>query len=314
VEELKYVLHMALAWPSPRVYTTSNPSHQIQFLPGQWLDVYVPTIPQVGGFTITSPPSKALPSNPNNNGYAYLELAIQKSPLNPPAAWLWKPPPAILHSPLHIRVGGTFVFPPFPPNDKSKPLKKVIFIAGGVGINPLMSMLSSLAELSTQDIKNDIQVHFLYSSKDPDPNGPLHEKSTKILFLDRIVQLFSPQSQKISPVDSGGSNNITGKVKLFLTGTPNTTNSQDVADENESNKALLPHLSCLEGRVHIPYHKRRIGKEDVASALSQDQKDSAVYVCGVPTMTDEFVKLLTSSEESGGLGMDADRVLFEKWW
>ena len=53
---------------------------------------------------------------------------------------------------------------------------------------------------------------------------------------------------------------------------------------------------------------------DIVSALGRDKKESAVYVCGVPTMTDEFVKLLTSSEESGGLGMDEDRVLFEKWW
>lgn len=179
-----------------------------------------------------------------------------------------------------------------------------------------MSMLSSVAELSPshEDVKDDIHVHFLYSAKDPASDGPLDAKSSMILFLDRIVQLFYPQAQKVSPLDSGGNSSVTGDFKLFLTGAPNTINDQDVATENERNNALLPHLPCLDGRIHIPYHRRRISKEDVVSALGEDKKDSAVYVCGVPTMTDEFAKLLTSPEESGGLGMDADRVLFEKWW
>ena len=175
-----------------------------------------------------------------------------------------------------------------------------------------MSMLSSLAE--SQDPRNDIQVQFLYSAKDPDPDGPLHGKSSTILFLDRIVQLFYSQAQDVFALDSDRSSTITGKFKLFLTGASSTTDNQDVANEDERNNPLLPRLSCLDGRVHIPYHRRRIGKDDVISALGQDKKDSAVYVCGIPTMTDDFVKLLTSPEESGGLGKDRDRVLFERWW
>ena len=57
---------------------------------------------------------------------------MQKSPDNPPAAWLWQAPEDIEGKEVTVRVGGSFVFPP-PTLDLSK-IKRVIFIAGGVGI------------------------------------------------------------------------------------------------------------------------------------------------------------------------------------
>lgn len=138
--------------------------HQ-QFLPGQWLDVYVPGVPKAGGFTITSTPSRArgrrtsAPSTetaaatttaaeeevgggggePGAYAYAYLELAVQKSPENPPAAWLWQEEGTILDKELRVRVGGSFVWPPPGINVRSS-LRKAVFVAGGVGVNPLISM------------------------------------------------------------------------------------------------------------------------------------------------------------------------------
>lgn len=106
----------------------THPPRDDQFLPGQWLDVFVPGISKPGGFTITSSPSKAQkkPIEPASaapaNGTAsprpdpaqepYLELAVQKSPDNPPAQYLWRPTAEILHSELRVRVGGSFVWPP----------------------------------------------------------------------------------------------------------------------------------------------------------------------------------------------------------
>lgn len=136
--------------------------HQ-QFLPGQWLDVYVPGVPKAGGFTITSTPSRARGrrtsalstesaavtaageevggggGEPGAYAYAYLELAVQKSPENPPAAWLWQEEGTILDKELRVRVGGGFVWPPPGINVRSS-LRKAVFVAGGVGVNPLMSM------------------------------------------------------------------------------------------------------------------------------------------------------------------------------
>lgn len=111
----------------------THPPRDEQFLPGQWLDVFVPGIRKPGGFTITSSPSKAQrrkatppasaapadgstttapsPAAPAQEE-PYLELAVQKSPDNPPAQYLWRPTAEILHSELRVRVGGSFVWPP----------------------------------------------------------------------------------------------------------------------------------------------------------------------------------------------------------
>jgi hypothetical protein len=101
-------------------------------LPGQWLDVHVLGIEKAGGFTITSAPACAMPSSGRPTHSPYLELAIQKSPDNPPAAWLWQLKDSIIGKELLVRVGGSFVWPP--PGMNEQNIKKAVFIAGGVGI------------------------------------------------------------------------------------------------------------------------------------------------------------------------------------
>lgn len=85
----------------------------------------MPGISKPGGFTITSSPSKAqkkaappasaAPADGTGSPQPdepYLELAVQKSPDNPPAQYLWRPTAEILDSELRVRVGGSFVWPP----------------------------------------------------------------------------------------------------------------------------------------------------------------------------------------------------------
>lgn len=100
-------------------------------MPGQWLDVHVPGIDKAGGFTITSSPKQAM-SSPTSDRNPYIELAVQKSLDNPPAAWLWRPVEEIQGKEVLVRVGGSFVWPP-PGLDMDK-IKRAVFIAGGVGI------------------------------------------------------------------------------------------------------------------------------------------------------------------------------------
>lgn len=118
--------------PAPRGPQLTWPVPDGQFLPGQWLDVFVPGTSKPGGFTITSAPSRAQEKSPPpardppadgaaSSSHAaatgpaqepYLELAVQKSPDNPPAQYLWRPASEILSSELRVRVGGSFVWPP----------------------------------------------------------------------------------------------------------------------------------------------------------------------------------------------------------
>ena len=108
-----------------------------------------PGVAKVGGFTITSSPLAAR-AGPRRTDTPYVGLAVQASPENAPAAWLWRPEHEILGQALKIRVGGSFVWPPpqlsqqaitpasqVPVNGggHSDPdLQRVVFIAGGVGI------------------------------------------------------------------------------------------------------------------------------------------------------------------------------------
>ncbi|CAN8095539.1 unnamed protein product [Discula destructiva] len=281
--------------PSIRTFRLTIPpgGAGIRFLPGQWLDVFVPGIPKPGGFTITSPPSKARPSPAAAANAAattvdapsaespYIELAIQKSPENIVANWLWQPPAAILNAEIWIRVGGSFVWPP--PGLLPRTIRKAIFLAGGVGINPLMSIVSQLAE---QPPSNPLlTIDFLYSLRDP---GAGQRDPARMLFLERLAGIFGRGS---------GDRKVKGDLKLFL------TNGRDGDGDGDG-----------DGRIDgldLPFKRRRVTIEDIAEAVGDDKRGVVVYVCGVPKMTDDFVEKLTSPT---GLGLEPHRVLYEKWW
>jgi Ferric reductase NAD binding domain len=250
-----------------------------QFLPGQWLDVFVPGISKPGGFTITSTPPDALP-NPerlpaagDTNGY--LELAVQDSPQNPPAAWLWRPVPEIMGQDLHVRVGGSFVWPP--PGMDLRKVKRIVLVAGGVGINPLISIVSHLAQVP--DLPYEI--FFIYSLRD---SGEPYDSSA-FLFLERLAKVL------VTP-------NINGELVVHLTpGGKGEGSMKETTIETQSGM-----LRC---------RKTRVGKEDVLEALGPigDRQNTVCYICGVPAMTDELVEVAQRAE-----GMDPKKVLFERWW
>jgi ferredoxin-NADP reductase len=216
-------------------------------------------VPKTGGFTITSAPSAAL-TGPS----PYLELAVQASPENEPAAWLWRPVSEILGATLRVRVGGRFTFPPSSESSEHAAAipKKVVFVAGGVGVNPLISMLSYIAEGHERDA---VDVSFLYASKLPS-SGSLSD----IVFLDRITQFF-------------GEGKVKGDVKLYVTAAGNTM-SQETRYINGAQVEIQP---------------RRLTVADVKAAMGgEDSEGTVVYVCGPPPMTDELVEKLAAVMDS----------------
>lgn len=70
-----------------------------------------------------------------------MELAVQRSPDNPPAAWLWRPSEQILGAKLQIRVGGKFIWPP--QDVDVRKIQKAVFVAGGVGIKLVAILLKT---------------------------------------------------------------------------------------------------------------------------------------------------------------------------
>ncbi|PYH46724.1 FAD-dependent oxidoreductase [Aspergillus saccharolyticus JOP 1030-1] len=291
------------------------PPQPLTFLPGQWLDVHIPSISNAGGFSITSTPADAqvLPSLANQDSDAvqaivnndatglpplnpdgrppYVELAVRAAPSNPASAWLWKPAEEILGSELAIRVGGSFVWPPS--GVRLGDVRNVVFIAGGVGINPLISMLSHLNnddEATTTLRHPSLNIRFLYSTKLPQPDKATtpttnpEKRLDQILFLSRLREIVNIQSQL---------RRLRIALDLFIT---------DLDDDTRG-------VSFDDLRIH----GRRINADDLrAAAISEDgtiePEKTVCYVCGPPGMTDDIVGKLE------GLLGGGERVFYEKWW
>lgn len=232
----------------------------------------------VGGFTITSPPQASSQAQED----PHIELAIQISPDNPPAAFLWRPASEILNSTLSFKVGGNFVYPPMTLNrTECESIDRAVFIAGGVGINPIMSMISTLNEVGTSQtlggmVKN---VRVLYTSRrEKDSDG----QAAQVLFETRLKGI-AEKWENHQQVDY--------KYSFFET------------SGQSSDGDLRP------GNMSV--HSRRIAQHDLFEALGPETEraNTVVYVCGLPTMTDQFIELLKHAP-----GMDQKRVLCEKWW
>ncbi|KAJ9643507.1 hypothetical protein H2199_004186 [Coniosporium tulheliwenetii] len=232
----------------------------VKFLPGQWLDVHIPGLPKAGGFTVTSTPAEAAP----------LPSAAQFSD---GAVWLWRPAEEILGARLVVRVGGSFVWPP--PGIDIRSINKVVFVAGGVGINPLISILAHLRQ--TDEMPRE--VHFLYTTKPP-PAAGSKLKANEILFLDRLMAFTASPSAAESRIH----------LQLYLTGSSGSVPAKLDAPS-------------FPGMIH----HRRIERADLAAAVGppSEAERTVVYVCGPARMTDEFVEFLRGVE-----GMDERRVLY----
>lgn len=247
-----------------------------QFLPGQWLDTYVPDVPEPGGFTITSAPSAAAPRD--GQPPPYLEVAVQESPGNAAAAWLWRPAGRIVGSTLRVRVGGSFVFPP--PHGSLDGIRRVVFVAGGAGVNPLVSMLSCIGE--TPGL-GGLQVRVLYATKMP-RGGRLRD----VLFLERIARLFAE-------------GRVNGALRLHAT--RGGGGEGDMPTEGA-------HQVC--GAV-VDVRGGRLSGDELQDAVGPATA-SLVYICGPPAMTDHLVAALTAPGPGGEPMMDPGRVMTERWW
>ena len=116
------------------------------FLPGQWIDFYIDTggSKQVGGFSITSSPLRQ----------GSIEIAVKKIP--------WGMPSVYLHE--RAREGDSFMIEGgsgdfYYQRDMGN---RLVLIAGGIGITPLMSILRYVDEAY-----QDVEAIVLYSAQAP---------------------------------------------------------------------------------------------------------------------------------------------------
>lgn len=189
-----------------------------------------------------------------------------------------------MNAPVQFRIGGNFTFPPLTlSRDQFTSIDNVVLIAGGVGINPIMSMISAM-DLQGAGKMGGMpkRIRVLYSSKrGVDKTG----KSEEVLFEERL-KAVSRKWNKKDGVDFG--------YTYF------ETSGSGQAENDQSNEETA--MTVL---------RRRIAHDDLLNALGPEErrKNTLVYVCGLPTMTDGFVEFLRKAP-----GMEENRVLCEKWW
>lgn len=149
------------------------------FKAGQWVDFFIPGVSVVGGFSICSSPQRLERDR-------IIELAVKYAD-HPPAVWVHNK--CTLDSEVALRVGGEFFFDPQPTDAP----RNLILIAGGVGINPLLSILRHSADLHRDHADKGSSyeigtVKLFYSAKN----------TSELLFKKDILDLVHEFPEKIS--------------------------------------------------------------------------------------------------------------------
>jgi ferredoxin-NADP reductase len=153
------------------VWLVSKVDESLQkFSPGQWVDLFIPGQPIVGGYSILS----------IQDDLPLLRLAV-KNGKHPPTAWCFSD--ATAGDRVQVRVGGSFgvafdAEEPLPQTSDLSPFgqppalpsgtKRVVLIAGGIGINPLLAILQQFAHvLKESPMREDIpeEVVLLYGAR-----------------------------------------------------------------------------------------------------------------------------------------------------
>nr|XP_002130448.1 oxidoreductase NAD-binding domain-containing protein 1-like isoform X1 [Ciona intestinalis] len=133
-----------------KLFIESNERPAATFKAGQWIDMVIPGVDTVGGFSICNAPKDLV-----DNGH--LQLAVKFSD-HPPAHWIHTK--CTVGNKVSVRVGGKFFY-----QETNK--KHLVLIAGGVGINPLFSILQHRRNLTIGKSNgvNDQHTALVYSAK-----------------------------------------------------------------------------------------------------------------------------------------------------
>ena len=150
--------------PTVKSFALDLGGQEFHFLPGQWVDCYVEVDGQIefGGYSLTSSPLEK----------GTLELAVKQARESAAAHFLLER--ARVGDRLYVDGGqGDFFFAPGMG-------ESLLLIAGGIGINPLMSILRFVDEGEPQ-----VRSTLLYSAKTTD----------ELLFRDRLNEMAGRNSR-----------------------------------------------------------------------------------------------------------------------
>lgn len=293
---------------------------------GQWVDFAIPSVPVVGGYSIVSSPLNSeegasdmvrtvFENDIRCARLPYFDLAV-KIGRHPPAAWVHSK--AKVNDIVAVRPGGSFCLSSInavDPVTGEQRYNHLVLIAGGVGINPLYSMLLSLAwdyscrhslpevvnSKGAERISPPFKITLIYSCRN----------RAEVLFLQQLQELYS--------------NVLKGLFRVHITLTRESHEYQDYDVRSGINTKSDLHLKCQWDPTAL--YRGRINKDLIARAIFENEQGhvgtigsalpsssvfqagkTGVVVCGPPTMTDSIVEVCTSA------GISACDIHYEKWW
>lgn len=167
-------------------------------------------------------------------------------------------------------------------------IDNVVFIAGGVGINPIMSMITAMDMQGAGKLGGmPRRIRLYYSSRRRvDKQGNPEE----ILFEKRLEAIARKWVKK-EGVDFG--------YTLFETSESDGVREHTVEEQGKDERS-----------TYMTVLKRRMNYDDLNKEIkSKRPENTLVYVCGLPSMTDDYVDVIKKAP-----GFDEKRVLCEKWW
>lgn len=242
------------------------------FAPGQWVDFTIPGTRHIGGYSITSLPS-ALP---------LLDLAVKAS-AHPPAAWCTTR--AQPGDRVHLRVGGSFAL---------REAEAALFVAGGVGINPLYCMLRHL--LCASKPLAGGRAALLYTAQSRD----------ELLFVSEVHALAQAHPDRLRVWLR--STREPGRPLAVVDAAPGIVGYQSGRANEAMLEQALQWLGCQPNTTRhgrgVPWRAESTAREPGTATFTTPA--TGAYVCGPPRMTDEMVASLKL--------MGVPHVYSEQWW
>ena len=249
------------------------------FSAGQWVDLQSPGVKQLGGFSICST-SQELPR---------LELAIRDSPDWAPARWCYHD--AAVGDEVSVRVGGDFTLGARATVESGD----LLLIAGGIGINPLISILREIEDGAVPQygmlgaLGRRRRVHLLYSARSVQELAFREE-------IDGIVQRSLRSNV-----------NVTAELRVTSSDNNAVKNAGEKKRESWAGRRGRFDASDIAAAVALTSeYAVDAGRSDGGSTLEPGNPD--VFICGPPLMIKAFAK------QAIACGVKEERVHYEQWW
>eukprot|EP00242_Pyramimonas_sp_CCMP2087_P010175 CAMPEP_0198208158 /NCGR_PEP_ID=MMETSP1445-20131203/11548_1 /TAXON_ID=36898 /ORGANISM="Pyramimonas sp., Strain CCMP2087" /LENGTH=299 /DNA_ID=CAMNT_0043881447 /DNA_START=219 /DNA_END=1115 /DNA_ORIENTATION=+ len=286
------ICSMRDASPTVKFLSVRVNDARFKFSAGQWVDFFAPGVEQIGGYSICSTPKQLEETGSIN-------LLIKQSRY-PPAAWIHND--AKPGAEVEMRVGGNFII------TQEEITRPILFVAGGIGISPLYSMMRDAVEQS----EAGLTVKLLYAARGK------HEHCL-VEALREVEELAAAKGGRVecimfdSSIEAEADKDMPTRRSMLSACLPRLFKSSssnrvaDVASSTatdqsiiETDRAIPPRLLGRVSKLHLKQAMTSL-EEPVTF------RPATAFLCGPPKMSDAMEAHLLA------LGVPKERIRLERW-